>query len=319
MTTTCAWCQAPREPGPTCPSCGANYAKAEAIKSRGRADAVAEVPLAPVEEFAQSVEMIRAAPFDDGGVVYDPQLELKFCIAAIPTMFFLALAFHASGFGHMLQRMFLAMPIHELGHAVTAWLCGFLAIPTLWFTRIADDRGLVAPLVLLGCVGFMMYRAWLAENRGLLLIGGAVLLLQALGTLGIRGDTAQALVTFGGDGMGMVIATLLIASFFFGKNSQLYKGSLRWGFIAIGSAAFVDMYATWWAAWIDITNIPFGMIEGGTPSDALKLVEEYGWTKQALVRRYFALGMCCMVTVAAVYVWGVRRAWQVAEAAKQRA
>lgn len=262
--------------------------------------------------------MSRDVPFD-AGVVPDPQLELKFCIGAIPSMLLLALIFHASEFGHMLQRMFLAMPIHELGHAVTAWLCGFLAMPTLWFTRIADERGLVAPLALLGGIGFMMYRAWLADNRRLLELGAAVLLLQALGTLFISADTARALISFGGDGMGMVLATLLIATFFFGKNSQLYKGSLRWGFIAIGSAAFVDMYATWWAARIDITNIPFGMIEGGTPSDALRLVEEHGWTRQALVRRYFVLGMCCMLTIAAVYAWGVRRAWQAAEAAKRRA
>ena len=285
---------------------------------QGRADVTAETPSMRVDESSLSVAMSRDVPFD-AGVVPDPQLELKFCIGAIPSMLLLALIFHASEFGHMLQRMFLAMPIHELGHAVTAWLCGFLAMPTLWFTRIADERGLVAPLALLGGIGFMMYRAWLADNRRLLKLGGAVLLLQALGTLFISADTARALISFGGDGMGMVLATLLIATFFFGKNSQLYKGSLRWGFIAIGSAAFVDMYATWWAARIDITNIPFGMIEGGTPSDALRLVEEHGWTRQALVRRYFVLGMCCMLTIAAVYAWGVRRAWQAAEAAKRRA
>jgi hypothetical protein len=277
-----------------------------------------EAPAVLVDESAPAAAMFRAAPFD-AGVVSDPQLELKFCIGAIPSMLLLALGFHASEFGHMLQRMFLAMPVHELGHAVTAWLCGFLAMPTLWFTRIADERGLVAPLVLLGGVGYMMYRAWLAENRRLLVLGAMVLLLQALGTLGISADTARALFSFGGDGMGMVLATLLMATFFFGKNSQLYRGSLRWGFVAIGSAAFVDMYATWWAAWIDSTNIPFGMIEGGTPSDALRLVEEHGWTEQALVRRYIVLGTCCLITLAAVYAWGVRRAWQVADAAQPRA
>ena len=163
-----------------------------------------------------------------------------------------------------------------------------------------------------------MHRAWLAENRGILVLGGVILLLQAVGTLGIKADTARALISFGGDGMGMVLAALLMSSFFFGKNTQLYKGSLRWGFVAIGAAAFVDMYATWWTSRSDFTNIPFGSFESGMPSDALRLVEEFGWAKEALVHRYVVLGLCCLLALASVYAWGVWRAWQKAEVAKRR-
>ena len=48
MNATCPWCNAPRDAGPTCPGCGANYAKAEAIKAHGRAalpDAAASAAL----------------------------------------------------------------------------------------------------------------------------------------------------------------------------------------------------------------------------------------------------------------------------------
>ena len=318
MNTTCPWCQTPREPGPTCPRCGANYAKAEAIKLQGRANAAAQAPVDPVEDIAEVEVVLGDVTSAEREGFDDLDLEWKFCVGAIPTMLCLALAFNAMDLGHSLQRMFLTMPVHELGHAVTAWLCGFGAIPSLWITRIAEDRGLMAPLALLGGVGFVMYRAWLAENRGLLVLGGAVLLLQAVGTLGIKTDTARALISFGGDGMGMVLATLLMSSFFFGKKTQLYKGSLRWGFIAIGAAAFVDIYATWWASRRDFTNIPFGMFESGMTSDALSLVDEFGWTKEALVHRYVLLGICCLVVLASIYAWGVWRAWQKADAAKRR-
>jgi hypothetical protein len=161
-------------------------------------------------------------------------------------------------------------------------------------------------------MGYMMFRAWQAEKNLLVGLGGAVILLQLIGTLVIKANTAQMLITFGGDGLGMVLATLLMGSFFFGKDTQLYKGSLRWGFLAIGAAAFVDMFSTWVAARRDIGRIPFGEQEGGLLSDATRLVDEFGWSTDQLVNRYLALGACCLVALAAVYAWGV---WQARKAA----
>jgi hypothetical protein len=141
----------------------------------------------------------------------------------------------------------------------------------------------------------------------LLYAGGALLVLQGIATLGIKADTAQMLITFGGDGMGMILATLLMASFFFGKNTQLYKGALRWGFVVLGAAAFVEIYANWWWARKDEGAIPYGTT-GSMATDAMKLVDEHGWTLQLLVHRYVVLGICCLIVLAIVYAWGVRDA-----------
>jgi hypothetical protein len=244
--------------------------------------------------------------------VDDPELEWKFCIAAIPAMLLLALGFHA--FMPFLQRTFLAMPVHELGHAVTAWLCGYFAIPTLWKTLIPETRGVIAPLVLAGGVGYLMFRAWQAEKPLLVGAGAFVLVLAAIGTLGVKAKTADMLIVFGGDGMGMVLATLLMASFFFGKETQLYRGSLRWGFIAIGAAAFVDLFTVWIAARRDYGRIPLGEQEGGLLSDATRLIDDHNWSADQLVSRYFTLGVLCLLAIAAVYAWGV---WQASLARKK--
>jgi hypothetical protein len=234
--------------------------------------------------------------------VDDPVLEWKLCAAAIPAALALALAFHLLTPG--LQRIFFGMPVHELGHSVVAWFCGYAALPTLWRTFIPEERGLLAPLALAGALGYLMYRAWLAEKVYLVVLGGGLLIVQGIGTFGIKERTAEMLFTFGGDGMGMVLATALMASFFFGKRTQLYKGSLRWGFLVIGAAAFVDMFATWYSG-----NIPFGEIEGTGLSDPMKLVEEHGWPAKLMVRRYIMVGVACLGVLALIYAWGVRRAW----------
>jgi hypothetical protein len=305
VTTTCPWCSAPRDTGPDCPRCGANYAKAEAIKTHGRA--AVDTPPAAAEPPDPALSIYADDPMAGLPAVADPRLEYKFCIAAIPAMLFIAIVFHASGLGASLQRIFLTMPVHEFGHAVTAWFCGYTAIPTLWKTLVPETRGFIAPLALAGALGYGLYRAWQVGNRPLLGIAGVLLLLQVICTFGIKADTARMLITFGGDGMGMILATLLMASFFFGKNTQLYKGSLRWGFVAIGAASFVDIYATWWRARKDQSAIPYGTMDG-MASDSMTLVDVYRWSFDTLVSRYVTLGVCCLIALALVYAWGVRRA-----------
>jgi hypothetical protein len=249
-------------------------------------------------------EMMEGLPEVD-----DPALELKFVVASVPAALALAALFHVAL--PSLQRIFLGMPVHELGHAVSAWFTGHWAIPTLWKTPMGEERGFVTPVLLLGAIGWMMVRAWRAEKMALVALGGVLVLLQAWGTLLISKRSADALIVFAGDGVGMVIATALMCSFFFGKDTQLYKGSLRWGFLAIGAAAFADMFSTWWAARTDFGRIPFGEQEYVGASDALRLVDGYGWSTELLVRRYVVLGLACLVVLALVYAWGI---WQARKA-----
>ena len=293
MTATCPWCNAPRVNAASCPRCGANYSKAEAIKTQGKAVAV------PLPQPEVTI-VLQDRPVDD------PVLEFKLCVAAIPAALLLGALFHYLTPG--LQRIVFGMPLHELGHAVAAWFCGHWAIPTLWKTLVAEERGIVMPLILAGALAFMMFSAYKAEKIYLVVLGAVLLAVQAFGTFYIRDVTAEMVFTFGGDGIGMVLAVMLMATFFFGKRTQLYTGWLRWGFLVIGAAAFSDMFATWWASRTDIGKIPYGEIEGVGLSDPMKLLEEHGWEIADIVRRYVATGVAALAGLAAVYAWGVARA-----------
>ena len=235
----------------------------------------------------------------------DERHEWKVRAIAIPAALALAVAFHAWPLGHMLQRTFLSMIVHELGHAVTAWWCGFGALPGLWKTLVPETRGLVWLVVLALEVAIVIY-GWRRARLAIALGGLALALLQFAGTRAPV-DDAQAWITFGGDGGAMVIGTLLIACFFVDK---LREHGLRWGLLVIGAAAFVDTFATWWAARSDPDVIPFGEIEGVGLSDPSKLQEVYGWSTAELVHRYVVLGVACLVALAAIYAWSVRLAYR---------
>lgn len=233
--------------------------------------------------------------------------ELRYRQLAIPIAIVLALLFHQFALGRFLQRTFLSMMVHEVGHAVTAWLSGFAAFPFVWRTMIAASRGPVTILAVAGAAIAMIVWGRREERRDAVIGGAAILVVQLIFTL-TPSRIAGARIAFGGDGGAMILGTLLMCSFFAGRDTQIYRGALRWGFLVIGAAAFVDTFATWWQARRDYDVIPFGEIEGVGLSDPSKLLEVYGWTTRQIVSRYVTLGCFCLATLAVVYVLGVRQA-----------
>ena len=71
-------------------------------------------------------------------------------------------------------------------------------------------------------------------------------------------------ITLGGDALGLVLSALLMSLFYVGKDTRIYKGALRYGFLGIGAAAFMDMFLPWWKK--DISAIGYGLT-GGIPTD----------------------------------------------------
>jgi hypothetical protein len=233
----------------------------------------------------------------------DPALEWKLRAAAIPAAIGLAVVFHAWPVGHWLQRTFLSMIVHELGHAVTAWWCGFAAVPTVWKTLVPETRSTLAALALLALEGWIGVRGWIGQRTSWVAIGVALAALQFLGTLATSATRAHEAITFGGDAGAMVLGTLLMLTFFTGPESRLRTNHLRWGFLVIGAAALVDTSATWISARANTDAIPFGEIEGVGLSDPSKLQEVHGWTMQQIVHRHIVVATVCFLVLLAAWLY----------------
>src|SRR5512147_1181310 len=145
-TDLCPRCGAPRAAGPECPRCGVIYARARPLRA-----AAPSLPAEPVEPGVEAVGDARgplpgADPAAWQGDVDDAHREVLARAVAPPAALLLAWALVSTGAGHALVRTFLAMWVHELGHAVAAWWSGYGAFPGPWRTPVSAQR---MPLVVM--------------------------------------------------------------------------------------------------------------------------------------------------------------------------
>lgn len=234
----------------------------------------------------------------------DAALERRLRRWAVPVALAVAWLLVQTRMGAFLAKIFSGMWLHELGHASVAWLCGFFAAPGPWKTLVGEERSWGVGLTVLALIAYWAYRLWTQHRYGRLWMPAAVLVLQAIGTLGLRNGKAQALITFGGDGGALIFGALLILTFYSRRETQLRQGWLRWGFLVLGALGFMETAGTWWAAVRDVDAIPFGEIEGVGASDPVRLTEWYGWTIPQMVRTYVTTSVLALLTVAAFYVRG---------------
>ncbi|HZI10480.1 MAG TPA: hypothetical protein VE153_08780, partial [Myxococcus sp.] len=295
------------------------YARAEARAARVRREAPAPEPVPALQEEAPlTVDPAWLAAPDLRSDVLAPEtaaldadgeaaaFELKLRTWVLPVALGLGWLV-ATGSLRFVARLF-TMLVHESGHAVTAWLCGVPALPTLWVTLSASSRWYSFAALLAAGLGVLAWRGWQRRQWGQVALGAGLLAAQAVCTLGLSYEKARALITFGGDAGMMVLGTALMASFYVRPGSYLHEHGLRWGFVPIGALSFWDAFSSWWRARTNVDWIPFGRIEGVGLSDPSRLVDDYGWPVGTMIRRHVGVGVACLVVLARLYVFHLVRA-----------
>jgi hypothetical protein len=266
-----------------CPRCGVVFAKLLQLQ-----EAISH----PAHRISSSAaaDLERARAEQD-----DLQQELRARILALPGA--LLGAWLAVKAAPGLVRIF-AMWVHETGHAVAAWLCGYSAWPGPWITPVGSERSIALTALLCGLLILGGYLAWQAERWFWLAASASALLLTLGCTLFLTAGQARQLITFGGDGGALVLGTILMLTMYARADHPLRTERLRWALLVFGALAVMDAYVVWSGP---MDRLPFGESERGL-SDPTVLVEEFGWGVLLLVNRYIALARACFVVLLGAYV-----------------
>lgn len=205
---------------------------------------------------------------------------------AFPLAFLGAWALVSTSLGAFIGRTCFGMWLHELGHAVAAWLCGQWAVPLPWFTWTFGRSPLVT-VVLFGGLGALLWYGHRLKVPWMTATGGAVTVIAA--GCHLLGESTQALFfTFAGEAGAMLFGAALSTTFLLPPAVGALRGGLRWGWLVIGAVSWADATHLWVLARRDPANLPFGL-ENGTESDATKLVERFHWEEDVMVTRYLVL------------------------------
>jgi hypothetical protein len=303
-TMRCPKCQFDHELQTTeCLKCGIVFSRYRAAQEAAAKEAETAAPA--VQGAAAIAPLSPSVAAAESSVGRNDVLkELKYRALALPLALLVARMLAGTGFRFVASM--LAMVLHESGHAITSWLTGRWAVPTLWVTMRGEDRSWLVILMLTAAILFGGFLAWKAQRWGWVCAAGAALLVQLI-FLSLPNFTQGALIVFDGDGGALILASILMMTFYAPRESKLYKsGGLRWGLLAIGALSFMSVYCLWSGP---IEDIPFGEIEGVNFSDPTLLTDKYGWSVTQLVDRYNRLAMVCLGALIAVYVWGLVAAY----------
>lgn len=263
---------------------------------------------AMVSSFAASLDTAlssEAADKSPAAIRKEVGREFKYRLLALPLA--LLFGYWATGTGLDMPAGMLAMVVHESGHAITAWLAGRWAVPMLWVTMHGESRSWPIVLIVMAAIVFGGFLAWRARRWELVCAAGAVLILQLVILSALSGFQQGGLIVFGGDGGALVLATILMSTFYAAPGGALRKSwGVRWGLLVIGALAFMHVFRTWSGP---LENIPFGEIEGVNLSDPSLLTTMYGWSLLQMVDRYLLLAKTCFVGMGALYLWGLASAY----------
>jgi hypothetical protein len=213
---------------------------------------------------------------------------------------------HVLGFSVLVWAT-LEMWFHELGHAMVAWLGGFMAVPLPFFTTVPrDDRSVAVIVVVLGMIGAIAYEA--ARRRLWVLVGfaGALLVVQVLLTFVLNPAQATQWWIFAGQAGAIVLPTLVMLAFY-------QPIGWRWDFwrypaVVLAAIGFVHAMFVWVGVARKTAVMPHGSAVGQeSEGDMERLVRTYGWTKESLAHTYLALGLVCLAALAVAYVVYLRR------------
>lgn len=196
--------------------------------------------------------------------------------------------------------------VHEFGHAVPSWLAGWRATPLPFgWTPVEQEHSDFVYYGLLLLFG-LLFAAGLKERKVWPMLAAAALAgLQFFMTWRLPEHRQEFWMVFGGVGGEFALSTLLMLSFWVQLPEKFRWGACRYVFFVIGATTLVAIWTRWGDVYRGIEEIPFGSLINGEEDgagDMNRLMDDYGWKKADIRRRYHLLGTWCWIALGVMWL-----------------
>ncbi len=251
-------------------------------------------------------------PQSGSSIIFDPadnspdtDSNPKVNLLALPMMTVVALLVNTTFLSFFLRGFYVW--IHEFGHAVSAWLCGFRALPLPFgWTSISLQKSWFVYWGILFLLAVIFYRGWKAKLLWLMILSAIIAGLQYYMTWVMSDWYIDFWFIFGGVGGEFYLSTLLIVAFYFKLPQKLQWNTVRFIVLFIATCAFWDTFLRWISISHGQAAIPFGTLFGGiddAAGDMDQLMSQFQWSGVRIARTYRRLGEACLFVQICFYVF----------------
>ncbi|MFZ3231438.1 MAG: hypothetical protein WA160_14620 [Pseudobdellovibrio sp.] len=209
--------------------------------------------------------------------------------------------------------LFCVIPLHELGHAFTAWMTGHIAVPigaivpTAGMTIIGQDRHIWVNIVFISIFGYLIFKSWAQRLLYFCALGTVFILVSLYLCLSLTNQQINTLISFGGIAGEFLLSTVLILSFYQPSFKKLRWDFFRFPFFIMGCMAFVNACSMWIRIKNKLDSLPFGSAistdgAGDSNGDMNRLITA-GWSEELIVSRYLILGKIAATLIIIQYIY----------------
>jgi hypothetical protein len=202
----------------------------------------------------------------------------------------------------LIQRSSVGMALHELGHAITAWFHGVLAMPLPLVTVMGQSRSELGYAIPMAFVALLAWRAWRTRLPVWLILALTVATGTAACTF-VSERTRHLLIAASGVGGEFVLGTLLVTVALYKLSDKPSWNSGRLVLLTTGMLSLVPA----WSRWNDVSRglepFPIGSAIGGENVGDMNELLAAGYSQPQLIAHYLQLGRWCLLFVVVNWVW----------------
>lgn len=242
---------------------------------------------------------------------------LKTLRFALPTAFLVSLIFASIDFLRILSFLFATIPLHEMGHALVAWMGGRWAVPlgaivpTAGMTLISDSRSTFFIILFFSLLAAGIYRTFTMQYRFHLSLLLLIFALSCFLTFGIGELQLAAFISMAGILGEIVLSTFLIVCFYYNLTTRFRWDFWRFPALFFGTTAFTNTALQWYRIKNNLQEMPMGSAvsaEGAKDmtGDLNQLILA-GWSTGQITLIYWSFIKTCALIIVTYYVSGFLR------------
>jgi hypothetical protein len=240
----------------------------------------------------------------------------KIHVFALPAVVLFTLVIKLVPALDFIPTYFFTIPLHEFGHAITAWISGRFAfpigalIPMAAFTQISSEKNFLVTLLWLSGLGYLAFLSLKAKKPYLFLVSACFILASLKMTWFSGIETSSMLITYFGCGGEFVLATLLMIAFYYRLPDSWRWDFFRYPFLLVGGYGFASAYLQWHQISRGTRPLPIGSFldgVGGPGGDMGALMSQYHWSQAEIIASYTKIGNLCAWIIAAHYFYFLAR------------